>query len=90
MAPEQARGMPVDKRADIWTFGVVLYEMLTGRRLFTGDTTTDILAAVVRAEPDWSALPASTPSSIRRLLKRCPCNLKNTAIPGNITPDMRH
>ena len=71
MAPEQARGMPVDKRADIWAFGVVLYELLTGKQLFTGETTTDILAAVVRAEPDFTALPESTPASIRRLLKRC-------------------
>jgi Tol biopolymer transport system component len=71
MAPEQARGQVVDKRADIWAFGVVLYELLTGNRLFTGDSTTDVLAGIVRAEPDWSALPESTPPAIRRLLKRC-------------------
>ncbi len=71
MAPEQARGMPVDKRADIWAFGVLLYEMLTGKPMFKGETVTDILAAVVRGEPDWSALPATTPPSIRRLLTRC-------------------
>ena len=71
MSPEQARGMLVDKRADIWAFGVVLYELLTGKQMFTGESTTDILAAVVRAEPDWNALPASMPPSIRKLLKRC-------------------
>ena len=71
MSPEQARGMPVNKRTDIWAFGVVLFEMLTGKRLFTGQSTTDILAAVVRANPDFSALPADTPAPIRRLLKRC-------------------
>src|SRR5262249_14960881 len=72
MSPEQARAKPVDRRADIWAFGVVLYEMLTGRRLFgSGDTMTDIIAAVVTREPDWSALPTSTPPHIRRLLERC-------------------
>ena len=71
MAPEQARGRIVDKRVDIWAFGLVLYEMLTGRAAFAGDTITDILAAVVTREPDWTALPATTPASIRRLLTRC-------------------
>jgi eukaryotic-like serine/threonine-protein kinase len=71
MAPEQARGRIVDKRADIWAFGLVLYEMLTGRAAFAGETITDILAAVVTREPDWTALPATTPASIRRLLTRC-------------------
>jgi serine/threonine protein kinase len=71
MSPEQARGLPVDKRTDIWAFGVVVYELLTGKRMFIGDSATDILAAVVRAEPDWRALPVSTPVSIRRLLQRC-------------------
>ena len=71
MAPEQARGKPVDKRADVWAFGAVLFEMLTGRKLFEGETITDVLAAVVRQEIDWSALPASTPPGIRRLLRRC-------------------
>ena len=71
MSPEQARGRFVDKRADIWAFGCVLYEMLTGRRTFDGDTVTDILAAVVTKEPDWTAVPAEIPSSIRRLLARC-------------------
>ncbi len=67
MSPEQARGKPVDKRADIWAFGVLLYEMLTGRRLFSGEDTTDTLARVVRDVPDLSAVPAS----VRRLLGQC-------------------
>ncbi len=71
MAPEQARGAAVDKRADIWAFGVVLFEMLTGRRLFEGETVSDTLAAVLRQEIDWTALPAATPTEIRRLLRRC-------------------
>ena len=71
MAPEQARGHAVDKRADIWAFGCVVYEMLTGRRAFGGDNVTDTMAAVVRGEPDWAALPGDTPASIRRLLRRC-------------------
>jgi serine/threonine-protein kinase len=71
MAPEQARGKPVDKRADIWAFGVVLSELLTGKRLFHGDEISDVLAAVLRQEIDWSALPPDTPSRIRRLLARC-------------------
>jgi len=71
MSPEQARGKAVDRRADIWAFGVVLYEMLTGRRLFEGETVTDVLAAVVRQEIGWEALPAATPASVRRLLVRC-------------------
>ncbi len=71
MAPEQARGGAVDKRADIWAFGVVLFEMLTGRRLFEGETTSDTLAAVLRQEIDWTALPTATPSAIRGVLRRC-------------------
>jgi serine/threonine protein kinase/Tol biopolymer transport system component len=71
MAPEQARGKSVDRRADIWAFGVVLYEMLTGRRLFEGDEVSDVLAAVLRQDVTWTALPATTPASIRRLLRRC-------------------
>jgi Tol biopolymer transport system component len=71
MSPEQARGKPVDKRADIWAFGVVLYEMLSGERAFPGDTVTDVIAAVVTREPDWSALPSTTPVRVRELLTRC-------------------
>ncbi len=71
MAPEQARGKAVDRRADIWAFGVVLYEMLTGRRAFAGDGVTDVLAAVLRQDIDWSALPRDTPPRLRRLLERC-------------------
>ncbi len=70
-APEQAKGRAVDRRADVWAFGVVLYEMLTGRRAFAGDDTTDILAAIVRDEPDWTALPADAPPGVHRLLRRC-------------------
>ncbi|MBK5298947.1 MAG: serine/threonine-protein kinase [Vicinamibacteria bacterium] len=71
MSPEQARGQPVDKRTDIWAFGCVLFEMLTGSSAFIRETVTDTIAAVVRAEPEWKALPADTPDSIRRLLTRC-------------------
>jgi len=71
MAPEQARGLPVDKRADIWAFGAVVYEMLTGRRMFEGQTTSDTLAAVLRAEVDWAALPEGLPFNIPILLRRC-------------------
>ena len=71
MAPEQARGVAVDKRADIWAFGVVLFEMLTGRSLFAGDTVSDTLAGVLKTEIDLSQLPAGTPAAIRMLLRRC-------------------
>jgi eukaryotic-like serine/threonine-protein kinase len=71
MAPEQARGKRVDKRADVWAFGVVLYEMLTGQRLFQGETITDVLAAVVRQEIAWDGLPTAAPASVGRLLLRC-------------------
>ena len=71
MAPEQARGRTVDRRADIWAFGVVLYEMLTGRRPFDGEEISDVLAAVLRQDIEWDALPAATPQRLRRLLERC-------------------
>jgi serine/threonine-protein kinase len=71
MSPEQARGRTVDKRADIWAFGCVLYEMLTGRRVFDNDEVSDTLALVLTKDPDWNALPAATPPAIRRLLRRC-------------------
>ncbi len=71
MSPEQARGKPIDKRTDIWSFGVMLWEMLSGQRLFDGETISDTLAAVLRQEPDWEALPTDTPPRIRRLVRRC-------------------
>ena len=71
MSPEQAKGRSVDRRADIWAFGCVLYEMLTGKMTFRGESVPDTLAAVLRAEPDWSRLPADTPMRVRVLLQRC-------------------
>jgi len=71
MSPEQARGQTVDRRADIWAFGVVLFEMLTGKKLFSGETVSDTLAAVLKTEPEWSALPAGTPWLVQRMLRRC-------------------
>ena len=71
MSPEQARGLAVDKRTDIWAFGCVLYEMLSGRAAFGSDTVSGSIAKVLEREPDWSALPAATPPQIRRLLQRC-------------------
>ena len=71
MSPEQAKGRAVDRRTDIWAFGCVLYEMLTGQRLFQGEDVSETLASVLRSDPDWNALPAGTPSPIRRLLRRC-------------------
>jgi len=70
MSPEQARGKPVDRRADIWALGCLLFEMLTGRAVFAGETVTDTLASVVRAEPDWESLPPETSASVRRVLRR--------------------
>jgi Tol biopolymer transport system component/tRNA A-37 threonylcarbamoyl transferase component Bud32 len=71
MSPEQARGQPLDKRTDIWSFGCVLYEMLTARRCFDGGTSSDVLARVLEGEPDWSGLPVKVPAELRRLLDRC-------------------
>jgi eukaryotic-like serine/threonine-protein kinase len=71
MAPEQAKGKQVDRRADIWAFGCVLYEMLTGRKPFQGETISDVLAAVIRAEPDWTLLAETTPPSMQSLIHRC-------------------
>jgi eukaryotic-like serine/threonine-protein kinase len=71
MSPEQARGRVVDKRADIWAFGCILYEMLVGKAVFTGESTTDILADVVKADPDWTRLPPATPPRVIEVLRRC-------------------
>ena len=71
MAPEQARGKPADRRSDVWAFGCVLFEMLTGQQAFAGEDVTDVIAAVVRGEPAWHALPSDTPAAIRLLLQRC-------------------
>jgi eukaryotic-like serine/threonine-protein kinase len=71
MSPEQARGKPVDKRADVWSFGCVLYETLTGRRAFDGETASDCIAAILEHEPDWKALPAATPNAAKQVLRRC-------------------
>jgi len=71
MSPEQAKGQRVDRRADIWAFGCVLYEMLSGQKPFEGETISDVLAAVIRAEPEWTAIPEATPQSIKKLVHRC-------------------
>src|SRR5262245_11705443 len=71
MSPEQARGKPLDKRTDIWSFGCVLYEVLTQKRAFGGDSIPDSIAAVLTRDPEWAALPDATPESLRRLLRRC-------------------
>ena len=71
MSPEQARGGAVDQRTDIWAFGCLLYELLTGKRAFSGETFFDTLASILERDPDWSALPRRTPARIRKLLRRC-------------------
>ena len=71
MSPEQVRGRSIDKRSDIWAFGSVLFELLAGKRAFDGDDMSDTLANVLKREPDWTALPASTPANVRRVLRRC-------------------
>jgi eukaryotic-like serine/threonine-protein kinase len=80
MSPEQARGKPVDKRTDVWAFGAVLYEMLTGKRAFDGDDITDIIANVVKSTPDWSAIPSSVPHHVVTLIQRCLDKDKKTRI----------
>ena len=71
MSPEQARGKAVDKRADVWAFGCVLYEMLTGRRAFDGEDVSDTIASILRGDPDWSLIPSSISPTVRQYLKRC-------------------
>ena len=71
MSPEQARGKVVDKRADIWAFGCVVFEMLTGQRTFEGELISDVLASVLKTDPNWRALPVDTPAALQRLLRRC-------------------
>src|SRR5262249_20722495 len=71
MSPEQARGEAVDKRTDIWSFGCVLYEMLTGRTAFCGETVSETIASILTREPDWTAVPETTPLVLRRMLQRC-------------------
>src|ERR1700688_2584644 len=71
MSPEQAKGRPADRRSDVWAFGCVLYEMLAGQRAFEGEDVSDTLAAILRGEPNWTALPVTTPASIRKVLRRC-------------------
>jgi Tol biopolymer transport system component len=71
MSPEQARGLPVDKRTDVWAFGCVLYELLTGRRPFTGDGTSEVVARILERDPDFNALPSDLPAAVHRLLRRC-------------------
>ena len=81
LSPEAASGKPVDKRADIWSFGVVLFEMLTGRRAFDGETVSHVLAAVLKSEPDLAGVPTETPRAIRRLLRRCLMKERRQRIP---------
>src|SRR4029079_14794400 len=69
MSPEQARGQKVDRRTDIWAFGCVLFEMLTGKQAFAGATISDSIAAILERDPDWNALPRDTPPAVRRLLQ---------------------
>src|SRR6185503_7585639 len=71
MAPEQAKGRPTDKRSDMWAFGAVLYEMLTGTRAFDGEDVSDTMAAVLRGEPDWGKLPPKLAPALRTLIQRC-------------------
>jgi Tol biopolymer transport system component len=81
MSPEQARGRAADKRSDVWAFGCVLYEMLTGARAFDGEDATEIIAAVVKTEPDWNAFPADVPAHIRAIVKRCLAKDRKARIP---------
>jgi serine/threonine protein kinase len=71
MSPEQARGGTVDRRTDVWAFGCVLYEMLTGQRAFAGESVSDVIARIIERDPDFDALPAATPPAVRLLVRRC-------------------
>src|SRR5262249_2218114 len=71
MSPEQARGLAVDRRADIWAFGCVLYEMIVGRHAFQGEDVSDTLATVIKSEPDWKAIPSNVPNAVRTLVEGC-------------------
>ena len=71
MSPEQARGKPVDRRSDVWSFGCVLFECFAGRPAFAGETVSDLIAGILEREPDWTALPAGTPPRAREILRRC-------------------
>jgi len=81
MSPEQAKGRAVDKRSDVWAFGCVFFEMLTGRKAFEGEDVSDTLASILRAEPDWTALPSEVPPAIRTLIKRCLDKDRRSRIP---------
>ena len=81
MSPEQARGRAVDKRTDVWAFGCVLYEMLTGVKTFDGEDATEIISSVVKSEPDWNALPASVPAHVRTIVTRCLVKDRKARIP---------
>ena len=81
MSPEQARGKPVDKRTDVWAFGCLLYEMLTGRKAFDGDDITEIISAVVKTEPDWTALPEDLPVQVRTVIERALVKDRKARIP---------
>ncbi len=81
MSPEQARGKPVDKRTDVWAFGCLLYEMLTGRKAFDGDDITEIISAVIKTEPDWTALPEDLPVQVRTVIERALVKDRKARIP---------
>ena len=89
MAPEQAKGLAVDKRADVWAFGCLLFEMLTAQRLFAADSVSETIAAVLTSEPQWTQLPAETPESIRRLLQRCLVAICANGFPTSASRDSR-
>ena len=83
MSPEQAKGRGADKRSDVWAFGCVFYEMLTGRRAFYGEDVSDTLAAVLKGEPDWNALPADVPPAVRALIQGCLRKDRKERVPGS-------